>query len=87
MPKEILDSILIMNDYVVQIKEVYDILEENIPIFFYGGLIKWREYTEIKKQISDIHELVVKFENIDWNPFCHVNILDDAEDNESEIFE
>ena len=34
IPKEILDGILIMNDYIVQIKEVYDILKENIPIFF-----------------------------------------------------
>ena len=85
LPKEILDSILLMNDYVLQVKEVHEILKENIPIFFFGGLIKWHEYTEIKKQISDIHELVVKFENIDWNPFCHVNVLDDAKDNESEF--
>ena len=64
---------------------VHEVLKENVPIFFFGGLIKWHEYTEIKKQISDIHELVVKFENIDWNPFCHVNVLDDAKDNESEF--
>lgn len=85
LPKEILDNILLMNDYVLQVKEVHEILKENVPIFFFGGLIKWHEYTEIKKQISDIHELVVKFENIDWNPFCSVNVLDDAKDNESEF--
>lgn len=85
MPKEILESISLVNTFVLQVKEMYVTLKENVSIFLLGGLIKGHEYTVIKKQLSDIHELVVKFENIEWNLFCIKKVSEDAEGNESEF--
>lgn len=87
MPKEILENISLVNTFVSQVKEMYVALKENMPIFLLGGLIKGYEYTVIKKQLGDIHELVGKFENIEWNPFCIKTVSEDAENNNSEYFE
>ena len=87
MPKEILESISLVNTFVSQVKEMYVVLKENVPIFLLGGLIKGHEYTVIKKQLGDIHELVGKFENIEWNSFCIKKVSEDAEDNDSEYSE
>ena len=52
-----------------------------MPIFLLGGLIKGHEYTIINKQLGDIHELVGKFENIEWNSFCIKIVSEDTENN------
>ena len=70
MPEEILESISQVNTFVAQVKDTYVSLQENVPKFWLSGLIRGNEYAVIKRQISDIHELVEKYENIKWNSFC-----------------
>lgn len=70
MPEEILESISQVNTFVAQVKDTYVSLQENVPRFWLSGLIRGNEYAVIKRQISDIHELVEKYENIKWNSFC-----------------
>ena len=70
MPEEILESISQVNTFVAQVKDTYVSLQENVPKFWLSGLIRGNEYAVIKTQISDIHELVEKYENIKWNSFC-----------------
>lgn len=81
MPNEILNNISLVNTFVSQAKEMCVALKENMPIFLLGGLIKGHEYTIINKQLGDIHELVGKFENIEWNSFCIKIVLEDTENN------
>ena len=66
----ILESISQVNTFVAQVKDTYVSLQENVPKFWLSGLIRGNEYAVIKRQISDIHELVEKYENIKWNSFC-----------------
>lgn len=82
MPNEILENISLVNTFVSQVKETYVALKENIPLFLIGGLIKDYEYTVIKKQLDDMHELVGKFENIEWNPFCIKTVSENVENND-----
>lgn len=70
MPEEILESISQVNTFVAQVKDTYVSLQENVPKFWLSGLIRGNEYAVIKRQISDIYELVEKYENIKWNSFC-----------------
>ena len=70
MPEEILESISQVNTFVAQVKDTYVSLQENVPKFWLSGLVRGNEYAVIKRQISDIHELVEKYENIKWNSFC-----------------
>lgn len=70
MPEEILESISQVNTFVAQVKDTYVSLQENVLKFWLSGLIRGNEYAVIKRQISDIHELVEKYENIKWNSFC-----------------
>lgn len=70
MPEEILESISQVNTFVAQVKDTYVSLQENVPKLWLSGLIRGNEYAVIKRQISDIHELVEKYENIKWNSFC-----------------
>ena len=81
MPNEILNNISLVNTFVSQAKEMCVALKENMPIFLLGGLIKGHEYTIINKQLGDIHELVGKFENIEWNSFCIKIVSEDTENN------
>lgn len=81
MPNEILNHISLVNTFVSQAKEMCVALKENMPIFLLGGLIKGHEYTIINKQLGDIHELVGKFENIEWNSFCIKIVSEDTENN------
>ena len=81
MPNEILNNISLVNTFVSQAKEMCVVLKENMPIFLLGGLIKGHEYTIINKQLGDIHELVGKFENIEWNSFCIKIVSEDTENN------
>ena len=84
MPKEMLEIVSVVNAFVSQVKEMHVALKENVPNFFLKGLIKGNEYTAIKKQLGDIHELVGKFENIEWNPFCINKISGDVVYNDTE---
>ena len=84
MPKEMLEIVSVVNTFVSQVKEMYVALKENVPNFFLKGLIKGNEYSAIKKQLGDIHELVGKFENIEWNPFCINKISGDVVYNDTE---
>lgn len=84
MPKEMLEIVSVVNTFVSQVKEMYVALKENVPNFFLKDLIKGNEYTAIKKQLGDIHELVGKFENIEWNPFCINKISGDVVYNDTE---
>ena len=81
MPNEILNNISLVDTFVSQAKEMCVALKENMPIFLLGGLIKGHEYTIINKQLGDIHELVGKFENIEWNSFCIKIVSEDTENN------
>ena len=81
MTNEILNNISLVNTFVSQAKEMCVALKENMPIFLLGGLIKGHEYTIINKQLGDIHELVGKFENIEWNSFCLKIVSEDTENN------
>ena len=81
MPNEILNNISLVNTFVSQAKEMCVALKENMPIFLLGGLIKGHEYTIINKQLGDIHDLVGKFENIEWNSFCIKIVSEDTENN------
>lgn len=81
MPNEILNNISLVDTFVSQAKEMCAALKENMPIFLLGGLIKGHEYTIINKQLGDIHELVGKFENIEWNSFCIKIVSEDTENN------
>ncbi len=81
MPNEILNNISLVNTFVSQAKEMCVALKENMLIFLLGGLIKGHEYTIINKQLGDIHELVGKFENIEWNSFCIKIVSEDTENN------
>ena len=81
MPNEILNNISLVNTFVSQAKVMCVALKENMPIFLLGGLIKGHEYTIINKQLGDIHELVGKFENIEWNSFCIKIVSEDTENN------
>lgn len=81
MPNEILNNISLVDAFVSQAKEMCVALKENMPIFLLGGLIKGHEYTIINKQLGDIHELVGKFENIEWNSFCIKIVSEDTENN------
>ena len=87
MPKEILENISLVNTFVTQVKEMNVSLRENMPLFLHGGLIKVYEYTVIEKQLGDIQELVGKFENIEWNPFCMKTVSENTENNNSDYFE
>ena len=81
MPNEILNNISLVDTFVSQAKEMCVALKENMPIFLLGGLIKGHESTIINKQLGDIHELVGKFENIEWNSFCIKIVSEDTENN------
>lgn len=81
MPNEILNNISLVDTFVSQAREMCVALKENMPIFLLGGLIKGHEYTIINKQLGDIHELVGKFENIEWNSFCIKIVSEDTENN------
>ena len=81
MPNEILNNISLVDTFGSQAKEMCVALKENMPIFLLGGLIKGHEYTIINKQLGDIHELVGKFENIEWNSFCIKIVSEDTENN------
>ena len=81
MPNEILNNISLVDTFVSQAKEMCVALKENMPIVLLGGLIKGHEYTIINKQLGDIHELVGKFENIEWNSFCIKIVSEDTENN------
>lgn len=67
IPETIFEMVKELNDMISQIVETTSTLTETLPSLRYGGALSKSDYDVVRKQLSDLKELVEKFKEIEWH--------------------